>query len=132
MRILATSRARWLSAGILALGAFSAVALAAQTSREADAQLVSYYQTGDARKIVVSVAVGLGDDILGSSTVEDATSVRVTVRVRHGTGTYPAILLFLPTVVPLRSALLDRAVLDAAGRPLADLGYYRAMPTPTP
>jgi hypothetical protein len=132
MRIVATPRARYLVAAILVLVAFSVVSFALQTSRESDAQVVSYYQTGDARRIVVSVGIGLGDDIVGSSTVEDAQSVRVTVRIRHNPGSYPAILIFMPAVVPLRSALLDRTVLDASGKPLRDLGYYRAIPTPTP
>jgi hypothetical protein len=118
-------------AAILVVVAFSAVSFTLQTSREGDVQVVSYYQTGDARRIVVSAGIGLGDDIVGSSRVEDARSVGVTVRARHNPGTYPAILIFMPAVVLLRSALVDRTVLDASGKPLRDLGYYRAIPTPT-
>lgn len=131
MRIVATPRARWLVAAILTIVVFSVVFLASQTVGVVDGQLVSYYETGDSAQIVVSVAVGAGDDIVGSSAIESADSVRVSIRVRKATGSHTAQLLFLPAVVHLRSGLRTRAVLDAAGRPLRNLGFYRAIPTPS-
>ena len=131
MRILATPRSRWLAAGILATLSFTVIVFASKDIGVSDAQLVSYYETGDFQKIVVSVAVGVGDEIVGSSVTEDATGVRVTVRVRQFTGSRTAGLLFLPAVVRVPSALRDRPVLDSTGRPLPNLGFYRAIPTPS-
>ncbi len=129
MRLVATPRARWLIAAILGTLAFSALLFTFQSVSERDAQIVSFSRAADTSKIVVSVGVGYGDEVVGSHVVEDAKSVRVTVRVRHDMGSYPAILFFLPVVVPLHSVLLDRTVLDAAGNPVRDLGYYQAIPT---
>jgi len=106
--------------------------LAQESVTGRDAELMSFQRTGDSRVIVVNVGMGIGEQIIGSTAVEDTDSVRVTVRVRRNTGSAPAILLSIPTVVRLNASLLDRAVLDGAGHTVPDYGdYVGPRPTPT-
>lgn len=98
-----------------------------------DARLGSFQRTYEGNVIVVTVITGIGERITGSSTVEDANTVRVIVKVRRSGGTVPAIALLLPTIVRLGAPLGDRTVLDAQGEPVPDLGDYappRRTPTP--
>jgi len=95
------------------------------------ASIVGYQHTGDPRKIVVIVALGQLDDIAERQVEEDATTVRVTVRKRTGTGTVPANLIFLPVTVALHDALRDRRVLDDRGAPVRDRGTYELPGQPT-
>jgi hypothetical protein len=96
------------------------------------ASIVGYQRTGDARKIVVIVAIGRLDDIAERQVQEDASTVRVTVRKRSSAGTAPADLIFLPVTVALREALRDRTVLDDRGAPVRERGTYELPGQPTP
>lgn len=84
-----------------------------------------YQRTADTRKIVVTVTAGLGDEIVGSETHEDANAVTVVVRARAAPGPKPALGVPLPAIVTLRDALGHRAVRDRRGDPVRDLGVYR-------
>jgi len=113
------------------VGLIGALLLANDALQAREAQLGSFQRTGDGRAIVVTVSMAIGEEIIGSSTVEDANTVRVTVRVRWYTGSVPSIGLLTPTIVRLGAPLRDRTVLDAAGKPVPDLGDY-VPPRPTP
>jgi hypothetical protein len=90
-----------------------------------------YQRTGDARKIVVTVTAGLGDEIVGSQAQEDASAVTVTVRVRAAPGSKPSLGVALPAIVTLRDPLGDRAVRDRRGETVRDLGQYQpSFPRP--
>lgn len=74
----------------------------------------TYRRSGDERKIVVCVTSGVGDQVLGSSARESATTVAVTVRLRSPVSWYPRTLqgISLPVVVALREPLGTRVVVD--------------------
>jgi hypothetical protein len=95
------------------------------------AQIVGYQRTGDARKIVIVVAVGLADELAEREVREDARSVTVTVHKRSSGGTVPAVLTFLPVTISLHEALGTRDVLDSAGKAVRDLGTYELPGKPT-
>ena len=96
------------------------------------AQIIGYQRTGDARRIVVVVGVGLADEIAERTVDEGDHSVRVTVRVHTNPGVYPAILVYLPVTVSLRSGLGERTVLDQNGAAVRDLGQYQLPGQPAP
>jgi hypothetical protein len=85
-----------------------------------------FQRTGDPRKIIVSVMIGLGADVAERSVHEDAKTVAVTVNVRQSPGTYPAIGIFVPVLLSLKDPLAGRVVLDHDGRVVRDLGSYVA------
>jgi hypothetical protein len=89
------------------------------------ASIASFQRTGDPRKIVVNITIGLGADVAERSVREDAKTVIVTVGVRQNTGTYPAFAFLVPVLVALKDPLGDRAVLDPAGQTVRDVGDYR-------
>lgn len=93
----------------------------------------SFQRSADRQKIIVSVTIGLGDEIAERSVKEDARSVTVTVRTRRALGPKPALGIPIPVVVSLKQPLEDRAVLDYDGRQVRDLGIYFAPgSTPAP
>ena len=94
------------------------------------AQIVGYQQTGDARRIVIVVAVGRLEDIAEREVHEDARSVTVIVHTRVQRGTSTADLLVFPVTVSLQSALGTRTVLDHAGNAVRYLGLYE-LPRPS-
>jgi hypothetical protein len=98
------------------------------------ASIASFQHTGDPRKIVVNITIGLGVEIAERSVREDAKTVIITVAVRQSPGTYPAIAFLVPVLVSLKDALGDRTVLDPAGQVVRDAGDYRppGLPGPTP
>lgn len=124
-------RARWLAVAAITVVLIGALLVANDSLQTRQAELGSFQRAGDGRALVVTVRLGVGEDIIGSSTVEDANTVRVIVRVRRYTGNVLAIGLLYPTTVQLRAPLRERTVLDAAGSPVLDLGDY-APPRPTP
>lgn len=80
----------------------------------------TYRRSGDERKVVACVVSGVGDQVLGSSARESATTVAVTVRLRSPVSWYPRTLLgiSLPVIVALREPLGSRLVVDeSTGRP---------------
>jgi len=98
------------------------------------ATIDSFQRTGDPRKIVVNVTIGLGTEIAERSVREDTGTVAVTVNVRQNPGSYPALALWVPVLVSLKEPLGDRAVLDPTGRAVRDVGgvYMPAGTTPKP
>jgi hypothetical protein len=96
------------------------------------ASIDSFQRTGDPRKIVVNVTIGLGNDIAERTVREDATSVTVIVGVRQSPGSYPAIGFSVPVLVSLKDPLGDRAVLGAAGQAVREVGDIYRPPGPTP
>jgi hypothetical protein len=89
------------------------------------ASIASYQRTGDPRKIVVNVTIGLGVDVADRTVREDTKSITVAVAVRQNPGTYPAIAFLVPVLVSLKDPLGDRAVLDSSGKTVRDVGDYR-------
>jgi len=95
------------------------------------AQIVGYQHTGDDRKLVVVVGIGLGDDIAERQVQENANEVRITVRTRTPSGPRAAVMIYTPVTVSLREALGTRAVYDDKARAVPDLGAYQ-VPGPSP
>src|SRR5260370_22822444 len=95
------------------------------------AQIVGFQRTGDARKIVVVVGVGLLDELAEREVREDARSVTVIVHKRSAGGSAAAILIYLPVTVSLHDALGTRDVLDGGGTSARDLGTYELPGRPT-
>ena len=103
---------RWLLvAAALVVGVGAALAAEGGLAPTRSAPLETFQRTGDPRKIVVHVVVGLDDELAGSSTVEDARTVAVTVRVRPPAGRLfgPPVFrslvgISLPVVVGLRDS----------------------------
>jgi hypothetical protein len=126
---------RWLLAAaglVVGLGAVL-LAGAASTLSVRAARVESFQRTGDPRKIVANVVIGLDDEILGASAAEDATTVRIAVRIKPptGPGFRPAIGIGVPVVVMLKDAIGDRAVFDASsGASVRDLGMYQVPREP--
>ena len=125
---------RWLLvAAALVVGVGAALAAEGGLAPTRSAPLETFQRTGDPRKIVVHVVVGLDDELAGSSTVEDARTVAVTVRVRPPAGRLfgPPVFrslvgISLPVVVGLRDPIGDRTVVDAAsGRAVAEAGTFQ-------
>ena len=125
---------RWLLvAAALVVGVGAALAAGGGLAPTRSAPLETFQRTGDPRKIVVHVVVGLDDELAGSSTVEDARTVAVTVRVRPPAGRLfgPPVFrslvgISLPVVVGLRDPIGDRTVVDAAsGRAVAEAGIFQ-------
>jgi hypothetical protein len=127
-----TSRRQILLAATLALAA-ALVVFVALRPREYDAQPESYWRTGDALQIVTLITVGIGDEVVGRNLVEDAGTVRVSVRVRQNFSDKPALGVRIPVAITLKRVLLDRVVQDSTGhavREIAAPGY--GAPTPPP
>lgn len=96
------------------------------------AQIDSFQRTGDARKIVVNFTIGIGDEVAERTVREDASAVTITVRIRRTLDTAPALGVVVPVVVSLKDPLGDRAVLNADGRAVRDLGEIYRPPGTTP
>lgn len=89
-----------------------------------------FQRTADPMKIIVVVTIGLLDDFADRTLNEDASSVRITVRVRSRGGSSPALGVLVPVTLSLREPLGSRAVLDSSGRAVPDLGIYQPRATP--
>jgi hypothetical protein len=96
------------------------------------ASIDSFQRTGDPRKIVVNIVIGLGTEVAERTVREDARTVTVTVRIRQNPGSYPAIAIDVPVLVSLKDPLAERAVLDADGQPVRDVGEIYRSPRTTP
>ena len=116
---------------MVAVGLIGGLLLARDSLQARDAQLTSFQRAGDGRAIVVTVLMGVGEELIGSRTVEDTKTVRVTIRVRRYSGSVPAVALLYPVTVRLGALLGDRMVVDGVGNPVPDLGDY-TPPRPTP
>lgn len=86
------------------------------------AHLLRYRLGTTDREIVVTSARGYCDRVTEVLVREDASSVRVTVRVARPRGTCPASIVFDEIPMTLASALGGREITDADGvsLPLAD------------
>ena len=96
------------------------------------ATIDGFQRTADPTKIVVVLTIGLRDDFADRTVVEDATSVKITVRMRTRSGSSPALGVSVPVTLSLREPLGTRSVIDNTGRAIPDLGTYRAVPVPSP
>ena len=96
--------------------------------QEATADLVGFQRTSDDSRVVVFIGTSLATDVLERVVVEDASSVRITVRIRSGNNV-PAIRIVLPVLVSLKQPLRERAVLDGDGVPVLDRGMFE-LPSP--
>jgi hypothetical protein len=127
-----TSRRQILFASAIALTA-ALVVFVALRPREYDAQPESYWRTGDPLQIVTLITVGLGDEVVGRNLSEDASTVRVSVRVRENFSNKPALGIRIPMAITLKQPLRDRVVQDSTGRAVREIaapGY--GAPTPPP
>lgn len=89
------------------------------------ATLEGFQRTADPSKIVAVVTIGLLDDLAERTVIEDATSVKITVRVRTRSGSSVALGVTVPVTLSLREPLGTRRVMDSSGRVLPDLGTYQ-------
>ena len=96
------------------------------------ATIDGFQRTADPLKIVVVVTIGLLDDFADRTVIEDASSVKVIVRVRTRPGSSVALGVPLPVTLSLREPLGSRTVIDASGRAVPDLGTYRTPAAPSP
>lgn len=127
-----TRRARWLLAGVGLVGGIGAVLRTGRGSSERK-RVESFQQTGDPSRVIANALTGFGDEIVGSSAAESATTVKITVRAKApiGRGYRPAIGIIVPVIVMLREPIGSRAVLDASsGATLRDLGMYQTPREP--
>ena len=92
----------------------------------------SFQRTADPMKIVVVVTIGLLDDFAERTVSEDASSVKIVVRVRTRAGSSVALGVPVPVTVSLREPLGSRIVTDGSGRAVPDLGTYRMPAVPSP
>jgi hypothetical protein len=129
-----TSQRFIVTAGVIGLIVLTVVLFFSALATVRTATMDSFQRTGDPRKIVVNVTIGLGTEIAERSVREDANAVTVTVNVRQSPGSYPALGLWVPVLVSLKEPLGDRAVLDSTGRAVRDVGgiYMPAGTTPKP
>ncbi len=91
-----------------------------------------FQRTADPMKIVVVVTIGLLDDFAERTVSEDASSVKIIVRVRTRAGGSVALGVPVPVTVSLREPLGSRTVTDGSGRAVLDLGTYRTPAAPAP
>lgn len=91
-----------------------------------------FQRTGDPMKIVVVVTIGLLDDFAERTVSEDASSVKVIVRVRTRQGSSVVLGVPVPVTLSLREPLGSRTVIDGSGRAVLDLGTYRTPAVPSP
>jgi hypothetical protein len=91
-----------------------------------------FQRTADPMKIVVVVTIGLLDDFAERTVNEDASSVKVIVRVRTRAGSSVALGVPVPVTLSLREPLGSRIVTDGSGRAVPDLGTYRTPAAPSP
>ena len=96
------------------------------------AQIDSFQRTGDTRKIVVNLTIGIGDEVAERTVHEDASAVRITVRIRRTLDSVPALGVLVPVVVSLKDPLGGRAVFNADGQAVRDLGEIYRPPGTTP
>ena len=122
------------AAGVIGLIVLTVVLFFTTLAGVRSATIDSFQRTGDPRKIVVNVTIGLGTEIAERSVREDASTVAVTVNIRQSPGSYPSLALWVPVLVSLKEPLGERAVLDPAGRAVRDVGgvYMPAGTTPKP
>jgi hypothetical protein len=118
-------------AALIGLAVLTVALLVEGVGAAGTAQIVGFQRTGDARKIVVVVGVGLLDELAEREVREDARSVSVKVHTRSAGGTVPSILIYLPVTVSLHEALGARDVLDGSGKTVRDLGTYELPGRPT-
>ncbi len=126
-----SARTRVISAAALLVVLLFTAAVFLDQRQPTVAHILGYQHYPDERGVIAIVAVGVLTDIVDGSVVEDATSVRISVRVRQPTGTVPLSLTYLPFPVSIHSGVRGRQVLDQDGTALQDLGAYR-LPGPTP
>jgi hypothetical protein len=112
------------AAGVIGLIVLTVVLFLSSIAAVHTARINSFQRTGDPRKIVVNVIIGLGVDVAERTVRESPQSVSVTVAVRQNSGVYPAVAFIVPVLVSLKDALGDRAVLDQDGQAVRDAGNY--------
>ena len=119
-------------ASVVGLVVLTVVLIISSLAVAQTARLDSFQRTGDPRKLVVNLTIGLADEIAERTVREDERSVTVTVRLRHSTGSYPALGVYVPVLVSLTAPLGDRVVLDSDGTAVRDLGEIYRPPGTTP
>ena len=121
-----------IAAAVIGLAVLTIALFISSLANVQTGRLDSFQRTGDPRKLVVNMTIGLADEIAERTVREDARSVTVTVRVRHGPGSYPAIGIWVPVLVSLTDPLGDRVVLGPDGSAIRDLGEVYRPPGTTP
>lgn len=122
------------AAGVLGLVVLTVVLFFSTLAGVRSATIDSFQRTGDPRKIVVNVTIGLGTEIAERTVREDTETVTVTVNVRQSPGPNAALGLWVPVLVSLKEPLGERAVLDSTGLTVREVGgiYMPAGTTPKP
>ena len=122
------------AAGVIGLVVLTVVLFLSALAGVRSATIDSFQRTGDPRKIVVNVTIGLGTEVAERTVREDATTVSVTVNVRQSSGPNAALGLWVPVLVSLKEPLGERAVLDSTGLAVREVGgiYMPAGTTPKP
>lgn len=121
------------AAGVAGLVVLTVVLFLATLASVSTASIDGFQRSADARKIIVNITIGVGDEVVERSVAEDDRGVRVTVRVRQAPGPKISLGVPVPVLVSLKDPLGSRAVLDHDGRVVRDLGQYFAPgATPAP
>jgi hypothetical protein len=119
-------------ASLVGLAVLTVALLLSSLATVSTARIDSFQRTGDTRKIVVNLTIGIGDEVAERSVREDANAVTITVRIRRTLDSVPALGVWIPVVVSLKDPLGERAVHDATGQAVRDLGEIYRPPGTTP
>ncbi len=120
------------AAGVLGLAVLTLSLVLVSLASVHTTRIDSFQRTGDPRKLVLNLALGLGDEIAERTVREDDRSVTITVRIRRTYETAPSLGVFVPIVATLRDPLGERAVRDADGSVVRELDEIYRPPGTTP
>ena len=114
------------AAGVIGLVVLTVVLIFSSLASTRAVRIDSFQRSADPNKVIVTVTIGLGDELAERSVDEDDRTVKVTVRVREPTGPRDLLGIPVPVVVSLKRPLEGRVVLDHDGNQVRDLGMYSA------
>src|SRR5688500_7012267 len=120
------------AAGVIGLVVLTVVLVLGTLTSTRAVRIDSFQRSADPNKVIVTVTIGLGDELAERSVDEDERTVKVTVRVKEPAGPRDLLGIPVPVVVSLKRPLEGRVVLDHDGNPVRDLGIYAPGPTPRP
>ncbi len=101
---------------VAAVALATAITATLVSRNDYDTDPSTFTRTADPRQIVLTTTVGIGDEIIGRSVVEDAATVMISLRVRRSVTDKPALGVTVPFPVTLKAPLGNRSVLDREGR----------------
>src|SRR5687768_16597181 len=121
------------AAGVIGLVVLTVVLVLGTLTSTRAVRIDSFQRSADPNKVIVTVTIGLGDELAERSVDENERTVKVTVRVKEPAGPRDLLGIPVPVVVSMKRPLGDRVVLDHDGNQVRDLGmYYVPSLTPRP